>query len=105
MPISLNHLRNDKRNITASYFGDTVDISYKPSELTPTVEDEIRENDQGTVVKIFCKLITKWDVVDENGEELPVTPEVVGDMPSAFLNALIFACRDDMIPKARNGQR
>ena len=104
MPISLNHLKNDKRTITADYFGDPVNLVYKPSELTPTVEAEIRDNDQ-SVVKVFCKLIVNWDVVDEKGEELPITEEVVGEMPSAFLNALIYACRDDMIPKVKSGRR
>lgn len=109
MPISLNHIKNDKRSIAIDYNGDTLNLTYKPSELTPAIEAEIREealegrNDR--LIETVCKMVIQWDLLDEAGEPLPLEPEIVRDLPSAFLYAIQQGCREDMIPKSKSGRK
>lgn len=108
MPISLSHIKNDKRSVDLEYSGDSVHIVYRPSELTPTVMAEMREaNEDGNdyfTVDVLCKLLTEWDVMD--GEKpLPIVHETLKDLPSAFLSALLTACTEDMFSKKKSGRR
>ena len=106
MPISLNHLKNDKRTIQAVYFNDAFSLTYRPSELTPAVEAGIRESeDNNILVNTLCNLITDWEVQDETGEPVAIEPDVLNNMPSAFLGAILQACREDMLPKPMKGKR
>jgi hypothetical protein len=106
MPINLSNLKNDKRTVTAHYFGDECGVTYRPSELTPTVESAIRDAEGNTVlVDTLCKLIVAWEVMGDDGQPLPIEPDTLGNLPSAFLGAILQACRDDMLPKSKNGRR
>ena len=106
MPINLSNIKNDKRTITAHYFGDECSVTYRPSELTPTVETQIRDAEDNTVlVDTLCKLIVAWEVMGEGDEPLPIVPDVLNALPSALLGAILQACREDMLPKSKSGRR
>lgn len=109
MPINLNHLKNDKRTITVDYFGDSVNIVYRPSVLTPAAEAKIRDENESGDNKVFlqtlCDLFVEWDVLDEKNEPLPIVPDIMNELPTSFLTHLLQGCREDMIPKPRNGRR
>lgn len=111
MPLSINHMKNDKRVLSIEYAGETVNFTYKPSELTPTILGELREaNEQGNdnfTVQVLCKLIVVWDVTDDATPPvtLEIIPEVLGDLPSAFLSAILTACTEDMFGKKKIGRK
>lgn len=106
MPLNLANIKNDKRTVTINYFGEECQVTYKPSVLTPTVEDELRAaEDTGALIETLCDMITAWEVVGENGEPLPIAPEVMGGLPNALLGAIMQGCREDMIPKAKSGRK
>lgn len=106
MPISLNSLKNDKRAISGEYFGDTFNVTYRPSGLTPAVESELQESANNDVLMgILCELIEKWDILDEAGDPLPIEIDVMRQLPSALLGHIIQACREDMAPKAKPARR
>lgn len=109
MPISVSHLKNDKRNLDLEYSGETVHIVYKPSELTPTVMAEMREaNEEGNdffTTDILCKLLVEWDVMGEDGQPLPIVFDELRYLQSAFLSAVLTACTEDMFAKKKNGRR
>lgn len=105
MPLNLANIRNDKRTLTATTLWGDVEVTYKPSALTPTVEDELRAADDNEVVcGIFTQLVTAWDVMDGD-KPYPLSVETLMSFPSALLNAILQACREDMIPKARSGRK
>ena len=106
MPLNLANIKNDKRTVTIKYFGDDCQVTYKPSVLTPTIEDELRASDDThALIDVLCEMITAWEVEDEEGAPLPITPDVMGNLPNALLGAIMQGCREDMIPKARSGRR
>ncbi len=111
MPISLNHLKNDKRSVDVEYSGDSVHLVYRPSELTPTVMAEMRDaNEDGNdyfTVEILCKLLLEWDVMDAGDPPtpLPIVFDELKSLPSAFLSTLLTACTEDMFSKKKSGRR
>lgn len=106
MPISLSHIKNDKHTITVHYFGDECRVTYKPSALTPMVENALREaEDNSVLIDTLCEMITDWEVLDEQNAPLPIEPDVLNTLPNALLGAILQGCREDMLPKSRNGRR
>lgn len=106
MPIKVSNLKNNKRTVTGEYFGDTFEVVYRPNGLTPTIEDELREAASNKVlVEKICGLIVQWDVLGEDGKPLPIKPDVLKDIDSALLVAIIGACREDMAPKVKSAAR
>lgn len=106
MPISLANIKNDKRTVTVNYFGDTCEVTYKPSALTPTVENELREaEDNSVLIDTLCDMLTAWDVLGEDGAPLPIEVKVLNSLPNALLGAIMQGCREDMLPKSKSGRR
>jgi hypothetical protein len=106
MPISLSHMKNDKRTLTVHYFGDECNVTYRPSALTPVTENALRDaEDNTTLIDTLAEMIVAWDVLDEEGKPLPIEADVLNQLPNAFLGHVLQACREDMLPKSRNGRR
>lgn len=108
MPISLSRMQSNTQTISIPYFEDTVSITYKPSEMTPVVEAQIREasnaGDEKVMLEVLSRLVVSWDVLDEKEKPIPVTAKTMATMPSAFLTAIFTGIRDDMVPKAKTGR-
>lgn len=106
MPINLNHIKNDKRTISFQYFGEEGKVTYRPGALTPMVENALRDAEDNTVlIDTLCDMITDWEVVDEAGEKVPIEADVLNGLSNALLGAILQACREDMLPKSKNGRR
>lgn len=107
MPISLAELKSNTRTVVIPYFDDAVRVTYLPSELTPTVESQIRvsavEDDNSVMLDVLSRLIVEWDVMDGD-EPLPHTPEVLTHLPTPFLSAIFQGIREDMAPKPKSGR-
>lgn len=105
MPLNLANIKNDKRTITAKTIWGDVEVTYRPSALTPAVEDELRNaTDNVVVCEKFVEMVTAWDVVDD-GKPFPLKADALMQFPSALLNAILQECREDMLPKAKSGRR
>lgn len=115
MPISLSNLKNDKRTVSGEYFGDTFQVTYKPSEYTLDVEASLQNpgkdeegNDQSSndiLIDTLCKMVTAWDVLGETGEPLPIDPVVLRRLPVSLLSHMMQTMREDMTPKAKSVRR
>lgn len=106
MPLNLGNIKNDKRTLNINTMWGDCEVTYKPSALTPTIEDELRAADDTRVlIDVLCDMLMAWDVVDEDGQPLPLTPEVLSTIPNALLGAIMQGCREDMIPKPKSGRR
>jgi hypothetical protein len=111
--INLNTIQNNKRTIEAEYFGDKFSVTYKTPAKEQSIKDSSEKGDTGALIDTLCEMLTYWDVYqvepdaarNEPGTTLPITPATLGNLPSAFLGAILTACREDMIPKAKNGRK
>lgn len=99
--IKIGDLIADERTITVEYQGETAKVIYRPSAYTPIVEeraqDEIDNNRPGSgLANLLEGMLIRWEVVGEDGEELPPTVEVMREMPVSFLTAMVNAVVEDM---------
>lgn len=108
--MKLSQLRANVRRIVVDYYGDTVDIAYRPAEMTPETEDALREAREANrvtdaLVGLITRAVIEWDVIGDDDKPLPITPENVRPLPSAFLLHLMAAIQEDMVPNAMRGRR
>jgi hypothetical protein len=101
MPITLTALRNDRRETAVEYEGESAQIVYRPSAYTPETEDGLRgavESGRPArgLATVLSQVLLEWEVVDDDGNLLPVTLELMMQMPNAFLVAISNAVSKDM---------
>lgn len=108
MAMQVKKLKGDLRSTTIHYLDDSATITYRPGELTPVVENEMREagedGDATFLAELLSRIVVQWDLEGEDGESYPITPDDLSVLPSAFLLAVLTGVREDMTPKPTNGR-
>jgi hypothetical protein len=89
MPIRMNDFTKRTKKIVVEFQGDSVEIEYFINAITPTFLAEKLVVNQ---VKIA---ISEWDVLDEDGNKLPVT-ESANLLSVDFLHTVIGAIVKDV---------
>lgn len=111
MPISLNHLKNDVRSCTVNYGGESAQVTYRPSVLTPASNAQRKqaseEGDTNVGVAMLCEMLISWEVMDDADppKPVPITPETLSQLPDPLLTAVLNACREDMYPNPKTGRK
>jgi hypothetical protein len=101
MPIKLSDLAKDLRTCTVEYEGETAEVTYKPSAYTPQVEDNLQTametgRPSNAIARLLDGVVTAWEVLDEEGTEIPPVFENMKTMPSAFLTTVANTITRDM---------
>lgn len=109
MPISLADLTTATRLVAVEYDGQTVNVTYYPGRLTPAVEARLNQANAdnrpaGGVADELARIVAGWDVLDEKGKPAPVTADLLRDLPTRFLLALVSAIGADARPNARSAE-
>lgn len=102
MAITLSDLARDKRTLSVSVAGGSIEIAYRPSGLTPDVEQRLREaqadNKSGDVlIDFLLATLVSWDLlVEEEGETVEIDRQALRQLPIVFLSQLVAAIGADM---------
>jgi hypothetical protein len=104
MPINLSDLKKDERTCTVDFGEESGEVTYRPSAYTPETEDayqrEIeKRRPSGGAADLVSRLVISWDVIDDHGEQVPVSLEILRGMPSEFLFSVIAAIIKDLNTK------
>jgi len=105
MPIKLSEMGAKQKTATVSYLGETVNIVYRPAVITPRHEAQLSEQSgqkaiEGLVAQLV-EIVVSWDVLGADGKPLKPTTELLMEMPSNFLLAVMDAIREDSAPNPR----
>jgi hypothetical protein len=74
-------------------FGEDGDLNLviDPGALTPAMQMKMAaagEEDVETFCELLPKVIRKWDLLDEEGQIIPLTPAGIADVPYVALGAI-----------------
>lgn len=114
MPIRLSALTADRRHITIPFGDDTMALSYRPSAVNAVQEArELEERAAGrhlmAQARSLAEIIISWDVLDDDGQALPVSAEVVAQLGLDVVSKITRAILGDLLPnqttvaESRNG--
>jgi hypothetical protein len=86
-------------------FGDDGDLTVvvDPNVFTVAYQRRLHQavetNDLGAVCDLFLESVKRWDMVDEDGNELPVSPETVDLMHVNTFLELVTKINESQNPK------
>lgn len=113
MAIKLSQIAAQRATTEVEFEGGAkLTVVHNPSAFTPEFEALIREEEDSKVasqflIKMLCKLIHEWDLVDDEGtilgadhvgEVVPVTQENLCKVPFTVLGAISSAVLEEHKP-------
>lgn len=89
--------------------GETLNVTYAPSSLTPELEDQYMaefetQRTGGALAKYLANVVTQWDLVDDEGEPVAPTEEILRTLPVKFLGKVFEAIAEDINPQKKTGK-
>lgn len=113
--ITFKQLAAQKRHIKVKLPGidETLDVSYIPGKITPRFWAALNEQihaengitlSQSKVLQV-CEFVSDWSIVDEDGNSLPVTQDVVDQLPTPLLDAILAQINEDLYPPDDNSKK
>lgn len=108
MPIKLSELATKSRKLSVGFDDETIEVTYLPGRMTMDMQTRVQEamakpagEANSDLAEILSVLVSGWDVLDDKGEPLPVTVDLVHQMPLRFVTALTRSLFDDINPNAK----
>lgn len=91
MGIKLSDLQNKTRKIVIDFRGEKVELEYFVNIVTPSfLKQELSPSEQ------LAKMLKRWDIEDENGNEIPVSMDVIDSMPYTLQGEMSKRIIEDM---------
>lgn len=103
MPVRVSNLVRDRRTIQVPVGDEALTITYRPGGITPATEGRLREysDDQrggAALVALLADCLVEWDLLDDEGQPLPLDTKTLSQLPVIFLGHLAQAITEDMRP-------
>lgn len=104
MAISAGALKRNVRALSIAVGDDSVRVEYRPGAITQTLVDEIaKAEEQRPLMTFLVAVLAQWDVLDDDGQALPINEVVLADLPLEFLRLVRDAILEDLnVPKAKS---
>lgn len=105
MPISMAAAKERTRTVEVEYAEETAKVWYYPHRFSKTMLREVTEAGDGVdkLIAQLVLLVAKWEIVDANNTPLPVTQEVLSEIPLDLLNEIMRQINKVQAPGETNG--
>ena len=91
--VKLSQLQGRTARISVSIGEVELSLKVRPNAMTPARELELQEADGSdavrSLIEFFCDFVVEWDLTEDDGTVLPITPEVVGSLPSGVMLSVL----------------
>lgn len=108
MGMTLSKVQAKERTVTVLWDDETVDVGYHPASVTPALLDSVTEaanaNDLAVIGMLMEPMLAWWDVLDDDGQRLPTTAEVIRIIPLTFTMEVLKAVQAEMSPSDAEGK-
>lgn len=107
MAIKLHQLRDQTAPATVQYEGHEIKLEYRVAAFTAEVESRLHQADDehrpvNGLAEVLEKIVAAWDILDDNDKPLPVTLELLRQLPFGLLQEMVTAIAEDLSPNVRN---
>lgn len=108
MGMTLSKVQAKERTVTVLWDGETVDVGYRPAAVTPallsTVQEAAEASNLDVIGMMMEPMLAWWDVLDDDGNRLPTSAEVIRIIPLAFTMEVLKVVQDAMAPSDSEGK-
>jgi hypothetical protein len=105
MPFSIKKVKEETRSATFEVGDQTGEVSFYPKRFTKSLLNQAAESGDNIdqLIAILVPLIASWDVVDDDGNPYPITPESLAEFPLEVLRVIQEAIFAEYLPGEGNG--
>lgn len=103
--MKLNELKNKRKTLVFDTQYGELSIEYCPGEYTPEIEGLITDGEDkplATTAELLGRMITQWDIEDDDGKPLPVDINTMMKLPLDLLVVMIKEITEDVRPNVVN---
>ena len=123
MPIKMQDLNKKALPAVFTYEGETCTVYYRPAKLTTRVqfaaaamatvgrEGQTAADQAALIVEVLgdytealTGLLASWDVLGEDGKPIPITVDVIQELPLNFVYAMFTAIQQANSPNAESAK-
>jgi hypothetical protein len=108
MPALSGITKADPVQYTARMGNESVTVVFDAARMTGRWERDIRQaldlSDVDTVAERLFSVFASWDVVDDAGNPVPMSSEILMDLPGKALRALFSGMQDAVAPSSEEGK-
>ncbi len=104
----IGNLVRDRKTVTVQVGDGTVQVTFRPSGITPEIEDRLRDmiaeqRVGASFVALLSGILVEWDLQDDEGRPYPMDAESLRRLPTVFLYAVAQAVSAEMVPNPPSG--
>jgi hypothetical protein len=107
MPLQLSHARNRKSNVPVPFAGETINVVYRPGDITSDMFSDLEamEEETGksfqTTPRLLALIISEWDIMDGD-KPVDITESMISSFPLDLQATLQQAILTDLRPGEAN---
>lgn len=106
MPINIENLRNNSRTAKINFGRDgDLNVTYFPGRINQDLVDRFQaaneDKDYELQADIFGEIVSEWDLLQEDGEPVPINGEAIRTVGSLIFNEIWDRLTDSITPKSR----
>lgn len=93
-----------RRTVSVTYDGETIEVTFKPAVVNADWQERIQgleKNDQTGYLKLLAEVLVAWDVLDDEGQPLPPTAELMRQFPTDLLYEVAWTIFESLAPNGR----
>ena len=102
--MKLSQLSKEKKTIQVDFEGESLAVTFKQNYITPELIDSMSETiTGGKICNLMAQMLVEWYLLDEAGEKIAPTYEVLLKLPLTFLQIVMEAIVASMKPADPKG--
>ena len=107
MAIKLHQLREETASIDVVFDTHEITIEYRIAAFTAEIESRLHQADDekkpaNGLAEVLCQIVKAWDILDEDDTPLPVTLELMRQLPYALMQEMVKAIVEDLSPNVKS---
>lgn len=108
--MKISQILNDSKSLSINVEGETLNVTYKPSALTPDIEENFLSNVESkrsgfALAQFLTSILSDWDLVNDADEKYEITLDNLKKLPINLLNTIIGEIFEDLSPKKTKSQK
>lgn len=108
MSVRVANLSANTKSVTIDIDGETLNITYRPSGMTPETEDRLHamaaeRRGGASLITLLVDVLASWDLLGNDERPYPITTESLAKLPTLFLSKVAEGIMQDIAPNPPSG--
>jgi len=97
-----------RRTVPVTYDGETIQVTFRPAAINTDWQERLQalqRSDRTGFVELLAEALISWDIVDDNGQVLEPSVDLMRRLPIDLLEEISRAIFESLAPKHPSAER